>query len=405
MINNLIRYFIVSTIFFTVVYTQNRVNVSGVSLDGSTGLLLNPSTETLSVGHVRLGTSQIISTVNQSFETSTPLSISLGLTGRTELFYSTNSWNINNKEREKSTTLGTRIKALSLGSSQTSLEFRWQNSKLFTENQLSLENQRLISKAISSFSIFNLKSYANIGYITSLKSTDSNYENRFIGGIGVLLPIIKQVNGIIDFQVDEHLSNGNEIVCSIGIKWFLLKHIQLASGINTAINETYGIQGIFLNLSFSSEVMTGARRRIRTKKGLPVPPKLPKNYFTELVVKDVKLNNIEELEPSANIPLTNYVNNFLNMKYIGEPPLIPPISKLEQWLIEVNSGLSSKKHSELVIKSRELPIPPLLEEIGIPWTKQTEKQKPVNSETLTDEIIINLPMPPSFESLNKKKYR
>ena len=162
MINNLIRYFIVFAIFFSVVYTQNRVNVSGVSLDGSTGLLLNPSTETLSVGHVRLGTSQIISTVNQSFETSTPLSISLGLTGRTELFYSTNSWNINNKEREKSTTLGTRIKALSLGSSQTSLEFRWQNSKLFTENQLSLENQRLISKAISSFSIFNLKSYANI---------------------------------------------------------------------------------------------------------------------------------------------------------------------------------------------------------------------------------------------------
>ena len=94
MLNNIVRCLVVGTVCFSVIYSQSRAGMSGVSLDGSTGLFLNPSPETLGVGHVRLGTSRSITTLSQNLATTIPLAISLGLTGRTELYYSTNSWEI-----------------------------------------------------------------------------------------------------------------------------------------------------------------------------------------------------------------------------------------------------------------------------------------------------------------------
>ena len=147
MINNFIRYIIVCTICLSVLFAQSRTR-SGISLDGSTGLILNPSPETLGVGHLRLGTSRFIATLNQSLTTTMPLAMTLGLTVRAELFYSTSSWSFNSQEKEKNATLGIRIKALNIGNNITSIDFRWQNIELFSNNQLSLEGQRIIHKEI-----------------------------------------------------------------------------------------------------------------------------------------------------------------------------------------------------------------------------------------------------------------
>ena len=375
MLNNIVRCLVVGTVCFSVIYSQSRAGMSGVSLDGSTGLFLNPSPETLGVGHVRLGTSRSITTLSQNLATTIPLAISLGLTGRTELYYSTNSWEINNLEKEKNATLGIRINILNLGNNSTSVDFRWQNIGLFTCNQLSSESQRIISRAITEFSILNLKTYTNIGYISLLESAGLKVDNRFIGGIGILIPIIKQIHGVIDFQVDERLSNGNELIGSMGIKWFLFKHIQVASGFNSTVRGDNRLKGFFLNLSFSSEVMTGPRKRIRTKKGLPVPPILPTDYFALDVVNESSMENMEEQKLDSKFPLDIYISNFLKKEYINELPMIPPIDQLDLWRSEVINGLDRKKKVELKMKKVDLPFPPALDEIGIQWEQKPAKQK------------------------------
>ncbi len=398
MVNNFIRYIIVCIVCISVLFAQSRTR-SGISVDGSTGLILNPSPETLGVGHLRLGTSRFIAPLNQSLTTAMPLAITLGLTTRAELFYSTSSWTFNSQEKEKNATLGIRIKALNLGNNITSIDFRWQNIELFSNNQLSLEGQRIISRAITNFSIFNLKTYANIGYISALKSTGFKIDKRFIGGVGIQFPIIQHVQGLIDFQVDERINN-NGVIGAIGIKWFLLKHIQVATWFNTDIKKGDRITGVYLNLFFSSEVMSGPRRRIRTKKGLPIPPPLSKDFLTTIVVKDKSMENIEKQQQKPKYPLNVYVKNYLDKESINDLPMVPPINQLELWQDKVLSELNLRKQIIPKITEEELPYPPPLNTIESSRDQKPRVKKILNVNNIPDSDLISLPKPPPLNSLN-----
>ncbi|NHZ86673.1 MAG: hypothetical protein GWP19_12465 [Planctomycetia bacterium] len=396
MVNNLFRYIIVCIVCISVLFAQSRTR-SGISLDGSTGLILNPSPETLGVGHLRLGTSRFIAPLNQSLTTTMPLAMTLGLTARAELFYSTSSWSFNSQEKEKNATLGIRIKALNIGNNITSIDFRWQNIELFSNNQLSLEGQRIISRVITNFSIFNLKTYTNIGYISTLESTNSKIDNRFIGGVGIQFPVIQHVQGLVDFQVDERINN-NGVIGAIGIKWFLFKHIQVATWFNTDIKKGDRITGVFLNLFFSSEVMTGPRRRIRTKKGLPIPPPLSKDFLTTIIVTEKSMNNVEKQKPKY--PLNVYVKNYLDKESRNDLPMIPPINQLELWQREVLSELELRKKIIPVIKEKELPYPPPLDTIGFSRDQKPIIKNKLKVNNIQDNELISLPKPPPLESLN-----
>ena len=76
MLNNLSRSIIVYIILASTVFTQNRIEGTGVGLDGSTGLFLNPSSETIGVGHIRLGTSHFIFSQYQQVDKKIPFSLS-----------------------------------------------------------------------------------------------------------------------------------------------------------------------------------------------------------------------------------------------------------------------------------------------------------------------------------------
>ncbi len=399
MLKNLVRSIIVCTVYVSIIFSQSRIEVTGVSLDGSTGLFLNPSSETLGVGHVRLGSSHYFSSQYRDLDIKIPFSISLGITSRSELYYSTNTWLINSLEKEENNTLGLRIKVFNLGNSITSIDFRGQYIDLLAGNKLLFEDRRIISRIITNFTLFNLKTYTNIGYIKSLKSNVSNADNRLIGGFGLVFPIVKQVQGIIDFQVNEYESFNKKINGSIALKWFLFNHIQLATGLNTDIRRNLQFVGVFLNLSVSSEIMKGPRRRIRTQKGFPVPPKLPiSNYTSES--KEIVSDKKDNISKAVQLPLSTHVEKFMEKNYINEFPIAPPINQLDAWKDEVAINIDKKIIDNSKLETKDLPFPPPQSEIEIPKYEEPELLKINDYEYLLDIDTLTLPKPPSLESLN-----
>jgi len=404
MLKNIKRFIIVFVIFVSIVFTQSRIEGTGVGMDGSTGLFLNPSSETIGVGHIRLGSSHFISSQYQQLDKKIPFSISVGLTSRAELYYSTNTWLINSIEKEENDMLGLRIKMLNLNNSITSIDFRGQYIDILSGNKLLFEDRRIISRIITNFTLFNLKTHANIGYITSLESNVSNADNRVIGGIGVLFPIIKRVHGVIDFQVSEHESINNKINGSIALKWFLFNHIQLAGGFNTDIHGDEQFTGIFLNLSVSSEVMKGPGRRIRTRQGLPVPPKLPNNYFISEKKDDIIVDKKDVELQTEQYPLNIYVERYIENNYKNELPIVPPLNILDKWKEEVLININKKIITQPIVKAKDLPFPPPLTPLKKNQVSKSEEPKPRIKnvfEYLLDIETLTLPKPPSLDSLKK----
>jgi len=146
--------------------------------------------------------------------------------------------------------------------------------------------------------------------------------------------------------------------------------------------------------------MTGPRKRIRTKKGLPVPPILPTDYFILDVVNENSMENIEEQKLDSKFPLDIYIGNFLKKEYLNELPMIPPIDQLDLWRSEVINGLDRKKKVESKMKKVDLPFPPALDEIGIQWEQKPAKQKKIKENIVSNDIIYSLPKPPPLGSLN-----
>lgn len=394
MINQILRSFPYSMILVSFLFGQQIQKENGIAIDGSSGLFLNPSPNTIGTGHFTIGYSQYLSNRKLVLNEQLPFSISLGLTKNTELYYNIDNWYLNNNI-EKTSTLGLRLKLFSINNSNFALDLRGQFIDILSNDVLEYEDRRLITRFITNFKIFKLGTYINGGIIISNNSEHTtNANNRIIGGIGIIIPVVKNVNGIIDYQIGEFESLKKHRIGSIAIKFYLYKHLQLALGYyeNTAAN--FDDKGLFANISISSEILKGAKRRVRTKQGLPIPPSLPDRYF-------LQENNLNEISTDRitieQFTLNEYVNYFFNERNKNDFQNIPPLDMLEKWNDTILNKLKEKPSTDIREVKKELPYPP-------PLISPLEGSKSKKIDIKTDDSIVieeynYLPKPPPLESI------
>lgn len=258
-------------------FYDRSIGTIGLNQYGESGIFSTTSTHVIGAGQITTGVFYNNEFLLDQKVYSLPFSISFGVAKRVQADASFASTNSKGEEKKYETALGIKTALLNgiFGEGSFSTYFQLLN-KNFYDNDKIKQNITIYSiKIIAAYKFFDrVTTYVNAGYIWS-SNKFSNKRKRFVEGIGIGIPISGSFLTAVEFYTPEDLTGPKIVEGKLGIKWYLLKYLQIALGIKGIKKDKQTTVGAFLGLSFSSEeLFTGIEAGNRKKILLPKPPPL-----------------------------------------------------------------------------------------------------------------------------------
>lgn len=256
---------------------ENHVTV-GLTDGGASGLFVNPTPATLGTGHFGIGLLLESRIWSRQTIKNLPVALGFGLSDRAEAFGSFVSLSSTQGTDEEHSTFGLKVNLFRTvpGSHIVfSTDVRIQRLIQSFDSGKSQETRAVSASVIANHPLGKVAlSHVHIGYRWA-GETELHLRNRIIGGAGVTYPVSDYFLILGEFHTRERLNETGGIRARAGVKWFFLRHIQFAFGIQGSYDGQPSFDSFSLGVAFVTETLrAGTGKRHRTSTGLPEPPPL-----------------------------------------------------------------------------------------------------------------------------------
>ena len=358
---------------------------TGMGLDGSTGLFINPSPENLPTGHMRIGTFNASNVIRGGETNSLPIAFSLGFSKRIEVSGSLSAWPYSLEGNDQLLSLGAKINIINFEGSGLSIDARSQNWERAIKDTGSVQESVMTSRLIGAFPVRRAVVHANLGYAQREIFPENGIAVEYPAGIGVVRSFSDKLQTLAEYQTDNISDHTRSSRWIRGVKWYLIDHLQLAAGILGTRQYQRQDRGFFLNLAFSTASLK-AFFRVISSLDLITLPSLEDLDRTDTgadstVNRAALLSVAPEAEPVLDPELAHL-------------PVPPPLDNLESWRPD---KAWFEKYLGVEEVDAELPNPPPFEEIqgAIPTASEDRIRDGVTISPLPGDE--QLPQPPPLE--------
>ncbi|MFC1620544.1 hypothetical protein ACFL45_11455 [Candidatus Neomarinimicrobiota bacterium] len=362
-----------------------QASTTGMGLDGSTGLFINPSPGNLTTGHMRIGVFSASNAGPGGKIGNLPVAFSLGFSEQLEIMGSLTAWPYSRNSDDQLLSLGAKINILEFEGNGLSVDLRWQDWERAINDTGWIPETALSGRLIGSYPVKGFVIHTNIGYAWRNMVTETNPTTEYPAGIGMTHSFSDQLQALAEYQTD-HLADPRQSArWAMGVKWYVLDHLQLAGGVLGMRQYSRTNTGVFLNLAFSTASLKTFFRKIPSWRLIALPS------LEELDMSDEGAGSEVSSEISSTVIGT--VESPLDPEY-ANLPVPPPLEELDSWIPDKSWY---ERYLGREDPSAELPLPPPLDD--------TKRIKPIDSRDETHEYGIepsitddeNLPQPPPLE--------
>jgi hypothetical protein len=330
--------------------TENA-GTTGQSIEGSTGLILNPAPATLEVGHLRVGLFAPGKTSNLVGTEVLPYVFCLGFTERISLSSSSMTITPNELNMLQQKSYGAKANLFKVGMGELAFDVMLNEILRVTPDSTETLEKSTSYRLIGQYPMKSTMVYWNIGAKNTVESDTLRSELSPIYGVGMVLPVNEKLFGMFEFQMHNDWEATPQPQFALGIRYFPLHYFQATAAYVRRPGHRSGGSGLYLNLSFSTKSMRSIPRQ--TSFG------------------------------SRSRGLFGY----------------PPFTWLNEYLRKL--GMSSQKGAKRPeFDEYGYPYPPSLESLeGNNQPNKRERNSSLNSQG----DLRNLPMPPSLDELNAEE--
>lgn len=259
---------------------RNEENIVGLTQYASSGLFLTPSPSVVEMGEMGVGIFYNGNFSRSQSITSFPVGAVFGVTNRVEAYGAFYTSTKSPLMQRSYSTLGLKINFLNteLDDLRISADVRFQRTELSDGANVPQEGATLMGSVIAGYPLWGESTgYLQLGYAL-VRDGSLPLRARFAGGVGLAFPMSRYFLLISEADVNEDLLGQSMVAGRLGIKCFLLNHLQVALGLlGTHFSEKF-VSGVFLGLSFSSETLNAVRDiGGKLPPALPEPPPLEKS--------------------------------------------------------------------------------------------------------------------------------
>ena len=266
-------------LFTCILFSQDKGenNFIGYSCYGSTGGFILSTPEILSVGDVSL------SALYQNYFNASSVrdglykTFAFGVAQNSEAYVSFLS--LSPKGFDENNSIGGlkyavlgREKQLGFTASIDARLYHYEN----TDTSQNTNNGYIVLPSLlaSSDRIGNYFFYGMFGYRMRLKENNSSIENLFLG-FGMTFSATETLLLLGEITNNEYSFRSSGIKSTLGVKWNMLDHIQLAGGVQMLYERSIFSQGIFLSLSFATSIFPLMKSTKETEEKYVLLPPLP----------------------------------------------------------------------------------------------------------------------------------
>lgn len=259
-----------------VIAKQSEINPTiGFSQFGSSGLFVNPSPLVMGTGQTAVGISYQAEFGSRA-ASSLPLAFAFGTAKNLEGFVSFATLKGPENWEERYSTFGMKVKLnkSALHDFEIAADLRFHRYEVSFGNNGSNNFVGGTARCIMSHPISPVTTtYAHLGF-GWVETTPLNIRSHFVGGLGLAVSLNENLITLAEVHNEERTKSSYQISTRLGIKAFTVQRIQIAAGFQANYLENKLNPGIFLGLSFSSEILKAGTEPDSETPMLPEPPPL-----------------------------------------------------------------------------------------------------------------------------------
>jgi hypothetical protein len=360
-----------------------------MGLDGSTGLFVNPSPQNLPSGHLRIGTFNASNMERGNATGSLPLAFSLGFSKQIEASGSLSAWPYSLEGNDQLLSLGAKINIIDSEGAGFSIDARSQNWERAINDTGSLRESVMTGRLIGAFPVRKAVVHVNLGYAQREKISEDGPAVEYPAGIGVVRSFSDRLQTLAEYQTDNVADPAGSSRWTVGIKWYLVDHLQLAAGVLGIQQHRRKTGGFFFNLAFSTASLKAFFRSIASWELITFPS------LEELDSAAADVDSTSS--PIETLPVVPETGSMPDPE-LAYLPVPPPLDNLDSWRPD---EAWYTRYIDTADPEAELPSPPSFGD--------TQSVGPTDSGNVytEDEIMApspgndDLPQPPPLDAIDQ----
>ncbi|PNU18754.1 hypothetical protein C2E25_16005 [Geothermobacter hydrogeniphilus] len=304
---------IFSSVFLLLISAQ--ISVAVPTQYGDTGLLSQPTAETLNAGNICLGVWNNYSSGKTEDADIMPVSITLGLGSFLEMYGTYPNLLFNNDETVSgrgTANLGAKIRFLGKRSSRFKMALEGEGRRSISDDPNFDGLTDYATRVIASLKLDRVGFHANGGYIFTDDPANVTYDNQTTAGAGIEFYPVGRLRMIAEGEWRSNKISGRDDYAevSVGFQYFISPHFTLNLGASVGLTDETPDWRLLAGFSGCQGIGTYQR---------PIPklvePALPEEKEPEKPKKVVKIKTLTPLVP-VSAPVV-------------KPLAVTPVSKLE----------------------------------------------------------------------------